>query len=80
MCSIFRDTLFSSFRFREEADPVFGEAPDGLGREILPAPNPGPQDEERTHPPVFESEIDDESIWEDWPDQPEEDWRLEDGR
>ncbi|WP_323009552.1 hypothetical protein [Paracoccus sp. (in: a-proteobacteria)] len=70
-------TLYSGFRFREEAGPSFGEAPDGLGREILPAPDPDVQDAaDLTLPAAAIGEDDDDS----WPDQSENDWRLEDGQ
>ncbi|PTE14505.1 DDE-type integrase/transposase/recombinase [Pseudogemmobacter blasticus] len=70
-----QNTLFSGFRFREEVKPTFGPAPDGLGQEILPAPDPAL--------PVAVTDlsrapdVDDENQWDDWQEQPEEEWRLE---
>ena len=73
-----QDTLFSGFRFRDEAAPAFKPAPDGLGREILPAPDPAPQIAETSSPEIPTADADDETLWDDWPEQPEEDWCLED--
>lgn len=70
-------TLFVGFRFREEAELSFEESPDGIGREILPAPDPEPRAIENTAGVDSNSGEDDDS-WKDWPDQPGEDWRLED--
>ena len=55
-------TLYAGFRFREEADPSFGETPDGLGREILPAPDPDVQDAaDLTLPTAAIAEVDDDN-------------------
>lgn len=71
-------TLYSGFRFREEAELCFGEAPDGLGREILPAPEPEAQDTADLTLPA--AAIGEDDSWDGWLDQSDDDWRLEDGR
>lgn len=73
-----QDTLFSGFRFRDEAAPAFEPAPDGLGREILPGPDPALQITETSSPEIPTADPDDETLWDDWPERPDEDWRLED--
>lgn len=75
-----QNTLFSGFRFREEATPTFRPTPDGLGREILPAPDPALPVAVTALPRAPDADVDDETLWDDWPDQPEEEWRLEDGQ
>lgn len=60
--------------------PGFGEAPDGLGREILPAPDSEVQDTADSSLPAASLREDDDNTWEGWPDQSEGDWWLEDGR
>lgn len=71
-------TLFSGFRFRDETTPSFSDAPDGLGREILPAPDRGMEDaSDSTSPTVIP---DDDDRWEGWLDESNDAWRLEDGQ
>lgn len=72
-------TLFAGFRFREEAELSFEKAPDGLGREILPAPDPEILAIEHTAGADSDSGVGDDS-WEGWPDQSDDDWRLEEGQ
>lgn len=75
-----QETLFSGFRFRDETTPSFGGAPDGLGREILPAPDRDVEDAlDSTSPTVVPGDNDDDR-WEGWLDESNDAWRLEDGQ
>jgi len=71
-------TLFEGFRFRDEIDTRLEEAPDGVGREILPAteievPTPSATSIPLSLPDKGQDE--DEA-----PIQPDDTWLLEDGR
>ena len=70
--------LFEGFRFRDEIDTRLEEAPDGVGREILPAteievPTPSATSIPLSLPDKGQDE--DEA-----PIQPDDTWLLEDGR
>ena len=71
-------TLYAGFRFCEEAESEFGAAPDALGREILPAPDPEVCDADGPMPSLASPDEEDDS--EDWPGPSYDDWRLEDGQ
>ena len=72
-------TLFEGFRFRDEIDTRLEEAPDGVGREILPAepdvPTPSVAVEPLSMPEESPTGDSDETLI-----QADETWLLEDGR
>ena len=73
-------TLFEGFRFRDEMDARLEDAPDGVGREILPAAEPDAPTSPVTSEPL--------NMPEEWPAEDSDDtliqadgtWLLEDGR
>ena len=71
-------TLFEGFRFRDEIDTRLEEAPDGVGREILPATEIEVPTPSATSIPLS---LPDKGQDEDQaPIQPDDTWLLEDGR